>query len=71
MICSGCRREIEVGDNYIEDTASGFLKEDKSDHDDLIAEIFGNTGGKIIYCQECTIPGGDYMFETYYGEEEE
>jgi hypothetical protein len=67
--CAGCNRDLEVGDRYIEDTPSGFMGED-SGHDELIAEILGGKDGKIYYCDNCTIPGGEYMFETYYGDDD-
>lgn len=70
MLCAGCKREIEIGDHYIEDTVSGFMKGDTdSKFDNLVSEILGGSGGKIIYCEECTKEGGDYLFETFYGEE--
>lgn len=72
MNCSGCRREIEVGDHYIEDTASGFIGKDANPElDSIIADIFGGSGGKVIYCEDCTQEGGDYMFETCYGDEDD
>lgn len=35
--------------------------------DGLMAMVLGGSGGKIIYCGDCTKPGGDYLWETYYG----
>lgn len=71
MTCGGCRREIEVGDQYIEDTASGFMDHDADGLDDLMAEIMGGTAGKVFYCEECcTRDGGKYRFSTFYGDEE-
>lgn len=75
MICGDCGRQLEVGDQYIEDTASGFAKLPADPLiDGLIADIFGGdatlsggAGGKIIFCEDCTEPGGDYRFNTYYG----
>lgn len=69
MKCSGCRRELEVGDQYIEDTASGFMGHEADGLDDVMAQLLGGTGGKIIYCKDCTQEGGDYMFSTVYGDE--
>lgn len=71
MICAGCNRELEVGDRYIEDTTSGFLKmESTPEIDEIIASIFPGSGGsKIVVCEDCTAPGGDYMFEMVYGDE--
>jgi hypothetical protein len=60
-----------VGDRYIEDTASGFMKVDRdSSFDELLASIWGASGNKIRYCEDCTIDGGDYLFETVYEEDE-
>ena len=70
MRCSGCRRELEVGDQYIEDTTSGFMGREADGMDDLMAEILGGTGGKIVYCEDCTQDGGDYFFSTVYGDED-
>jgi hypothetical protein len=72
ILCAGCNREIEVGDRYILDTVAGFLKHDADPLvDGLVAEIFGADDGKVRFCEDCTEPGGDYLFETYYGDEEE
>lgn len=69
--CVGCNREIEVGDRFIFDTTAGFLKTDANPEvDDIIAGIFGASDGKVRFCEDCTEPGGDYFFETYYGDEE-
>lgn len=70
MRCAGCNRELEVGDLYIQDTPSGFMGE-SSEHDDLIAEILGGVGGKVFFCEDCCGPGGDYFFDTVYGDEDE
>jgi hypothetical protein len=71
MKCAGCSRNLEVGDRYIEDAASGFLKsEGDPEIDGLIAEILGGSGSTIYYCEDCTTPGGDYLFETVYGDED-
>jgi hypothetical protein len=68
--CFGCQRELEVGDHYIEDTASGFAKQEATPETDaLIADLFGGQGSKVIFCEDCTTTGGDYLFETYYGDE--
>lgn len=72
MRCFGCNRELEVGDQYIEDTASGFIGEGAdASVDDLMADLFGGSGGKVVFCEDCTAPGGEYLFETVYGDEEE
>lgn len=75
MKCAGCNRELEVGDRYIEDSATGFMESHGDgpsavpDFDDLAALVFGGSDGKIRYCEDCTQPGGDYLFETVYDEE--
>jgi hypothetical protein len=58
MKCFGCQNEIEIGGRYIEDTASG-----------IIADIFGGKDGKVVLCDDCTVPGDKYMMETFYGDE--
>lgn len=70
MTCAGCRREIEIGDQYIEDTASGFTDAEAAPEiDGLISEIMGGAGGKVFFCEDCTEPGDKYLFETYYRDE--
>ena len=73
MKCAGCQRELEVGDRYIKDAASGFMASmgdaGSPDFDCLIAEVLGGSGGEIFFCEDCTEPGGDYLFETVYGDE--
>lgn len=73
MQCAGCNRELEVGDRYIKDSASGFMAafgdDGNAEFDGLIAQILGGTDGEIIYCEDCTESGGDYLFETVYGDE--
>ena len=79
MICGDCGRKLEVGDQYIEDTPSGYIgKESDPLIDGLVADIFGGdatlsggAGGKIVFCEDCTERGGDYRFSTYYGDEEQ
>jgi hypothetical protein len=67
--CFGCQREIEIGDRYIEDSASGFLgKPQGGEADGILADIFGDKDGKVVFCEDCTVPGGEYMAETYWGE---
>ena len=71
MKCDGCDKILEVGDRYIEDTPSGFLNEDPDPvFDELAVMILGGSDGKIYYCEDCTAPGGDYLFNTFYGDEE-
>lgn len=70
MNCSGCQREIEVGDRFIKDTATGFIGKDADPLiDSLIADIFGGTDGEVVYCEDCTQDGGSYMWETNYGDQ--
>jgi hypothetical protein len=71
MRCSGCRRDLEVGDQYIEDTASGFMDRADDGLDGLMAEIMGAGNGKIVYCEDCTQDGGRYRFNTVYGDEDD
>lgn len=67
MKCAGCNKKLEIGDLYIVDTPSGFMKkESNEDTDDLITMILGGSDGKIYYCKDCTEPGGNYLFETVY-----
>jgi hypothetical protein len=71
MKCSDCNRELEVGDRYIEDSASAFLGRDADPEiDGLIADILGGTGGKVVYCEDCTQEGGHWKLNTVYGDEE-
>lgn len=65
--CAGCNKELEVGDLYIEDTPSGFMKDDSDNViDEIIVDILGGSNGKIYYCEDCTESGGDYLFNTFY-----
>jgi hypothetical protein len=68
--CCGCQRRLGVGDRYIEDAASGFLKQEgDAGIDSLIAELMGGRAGKVVVCEDCTREGGDYVFETVYEDE--
>lgn len=70
MKCAGCQRELEVGDLYIKDSASGFTGADADPEiDGLIAEIMGGANGEVVFCEDCTEDGGDYLFDTVYGDE--
>lgn len=63
--CAGCNREFEVGDRYIVDTSSGFTKSEANPEiDGLIAGIFGGSDDKVRLCEDCTEPGGDYLFSA-------
>jgi hypothetical protein len=71
MICTDCHREIEVGDRYIKGTVSEHLGRDvEPEIGDLLVEILGTGDGEqLVYCMDCTVPGGDLLPETYYGDE--
>ena len=72
MTCAGCRRELEVGDHYIEGSASEFMGREDDGMDDLMGMILGSgPANKIIYCEDCTQRGGDFLLNTYYGDEED
>jgi len=69
MNCNGCYREIEVGERFIVDSVSGFLKTEADETvDGIVSEILGSDDGQIRYCEDCTEPGGDYLWETNYGD---
>lgn len=71
MKCNGCNKTLEVGDQYIEDTASGYLNDEPdAEFDSLVSEILGGTDGKIFYCSDCTTPGGDYILQTVLDDED-
>lgn len=79
MICAECRKELEVGDQYIEGTPGEYMGGEEIDPviSGLMADIFsgnaaldGSAGGKIVYCEDCTVRGGDFLLNTYYGDEE-
>ena len=72
MKCFGCQRQLEVGDQYIKDTASGFTDAEASpDIDGLIADLFGGVGGEVVFCEDCTdkTSDGRYLLDTVYGDE--
>jgi len=79
MRCADCGCDLEVGDHYIEGTASDYLHQKVDpEAESLMADIMGGhreldgaSGGKIIFCEDCTRPGGDFRLETYYGDEDE
>jgi hypothetical protein len=73
--CAGCRREMEVGDQYIHFAASEFFERDgvKADPalDGLMAEIMGGTGDQLVYCEDCTQKRDDgWLLDTVYGDED-
>jgi hypothetical protein len=68
--CAGCQNELEVGDQYIEATASEYLGTEDTGLDGLMGEIFGSgAGAKIVYCEDCTEDGGRFRLSTFYGDE--
>lgn len=77
MNCAGCYRELEVGDQYIQFTASEWAErtegvEPLPDLDELFADIMGSGhGDKLVYCEDC-IENTDtegWMVDTVYGDE--
>jgi hypothetical protein len=70
MKCAGCRRDLEVGDHYIEATASEFMGRADDGLNGLMADILGSgNGDKLVYCEDCTQDGGQWRMETFYGDE--
>lgn len=76
MICAGCRRELEVGDHYIIGTTAEMMHGRGAETKDafvegLVAEILGGgQTGQIIYCEDCTVDGGEFLPETYWGDDD-
>ena len=70
MNCGGCKRELNPGDRYIRDTPSGFIDQPSlgPELEGLMAEIFCGKGDEIVFCEDCTEPGGKYAYETYIGD---
>ena len=77
MRCAGCKRELEIGDQYIKGAAGDYVGQEVDPMvGGLLADILsgngaldGSTGGTIIYCEDCTTTGGDFLLNTYYGDE--
>lgn len=70
MKCAGCSRELQVGEPVLVGTAGAFLgRPTEESTDELMALIFGAKDGKLRFCEECTEPGGEFRFETYWGED--
>ena len=75
--CAGCQHQLEPGDRYIVDTASGFCGAEPNPLvDDLIADIFardstlsGGGNGQVIFCEACTdkTREGGWHLQTYTG----
>jgi hypothetical protein len=76
MKCAGCRRELEVGDQYIQFTASEWAERNNltplAGMDDLMADLMGSGHGEnIVYCEDCTQKAdGGWLFDTVYGDED-
>jgi hypothetical protein len=73
--CSDCKRQLDVGDQYIKFTVSEWAERQgmrsMPELDDLMASIMGSDAGTdIVYCEDCTVRGGDFMLETVYGDED-
>jgi len=71
--CAGCDRELEAGDRYIEDTAGGFFGVGTHPEvDTVMGELLsGRVDGRMVFCEDCTTPGGTYEFKSYDGDEEQ
>jgi hypothetical protein len=69
MTCAGCNRELEVGDRYIKGSASEFMGRPDDGLNGLMADLLGGSGGKVVYCEDCTQEGGQWKLETVYGDE--
>lgn len=53
MKCGGCLRRLEVGDRYIEGTASEYMGDTDQGLDGLLAELMGSGhGDKIVFCED-------------------
>jgi hypothetical protein len=66
MKCAGCGRELEQGDHFISDKASGFASlEADPEFDNIISDLLGGPDGRVVFCEGCTQEGGDYELETY------
>jgi hypothetical protein len=75
MNCAGCRRELDVGDQYIQFTASEWAERNNlmplAGMDDLMADLMDSGYGEnIVFCEDCTQETGNGWFlDTVYGEE--
>lgn len=75
MNCAGCRRKLDVGDQYIQFTASEWAERQGlpplQGLDDLFSEIMGSDHGeKLVYCEDCTQKTDDgWLLDTVYGDE--
>lgn len=71
MKCAGCGYVLEVGDAYLEATASEIMGGSDA-LDGVLADILGSGNGeKLVYCEDCTEEGGCFKMSTYYGDEDE
>ena len=72
MICTECKKELEIGDKYIKCLPHEVANmEINPEIDNLILDLFGGHEGHLIYCEDCTILGGQFLFDTIYGDEDE
>jgi hypothetical protein len=75
MRCAGCRRELDVGDQYIQFGANEYFERNNmtplEGMDDIFAELMGsNHGDKLVYCEDCTEKTDDgWKLDTVYGDE--
>jgi hypothetical protein len=75
MKCAGCHREMDVGDQFIQFTASEWAEreglEPLPELDDVMALCMGSTNGaKLAYCEGCTQKADDgWLLDTVYGDE--
>jgi hypothetical protein len=75
VTCADCKRTLEVGDHYIKFTFTEWQEREGltpvTGLDDLMAQVMGSDNGDdIIYCEDCTVRGGDYLLEMVYGDED-
>lgn len=76
MNCAGCRRELDVGDQYIQFQASEWAEREGLEPleglDDVFAVVMGSShGDKVVLCEDCTQKSDDgWLLDTVYGDEE-
>jgi hypothetical protein len=72
MRCGGCNRALEPGDRYIEAAASRYLGvEIEPEVDALMGGLLSGRPGSVVYCESCTQEGGDFVLQTYDGDDED
>lgn len=75
MKCAGCRAGLEVGDQFIQFTASEFFEREGKDTmpelDDVFSAVMGSGhGDQLVYCEDCTQKTDDgWLLDTVYGDE--